>query len=159
MAAGRALVAVAPNAAALLERELADKMEQRRLRATRLLADLEGPRAVELLMRALADERPSVRIAALNALAGLKERAGPAPESMRAAPGGSPAWSKERLTKHEVYSTMRDGVRLFTSFYVPKDTTQTYPIVLRRTPYNSEPGGESQFNATLGRNATNNMTP
>jgi putative CocE/NonD family hydrolase len=73
--------------------------------------------------------------------------------TMQAAPRGSPAWSKERLTKHEAYITMRDGVRLFTSFYVPKDTTQTYPIVLRRTPYNSEPGGETQFNTSLAFNA------
>ncbi len=48
---------------------------------------------------------------------------------------------------------MRDGTRLFTSFYVPKDTTQTYPILLRRTPYNSEPAGEDRFNFTVGLNA------
>ncbi|NNK47665.1 MAG: hypothetical protein HKP01_02190, partial [Gemmatimonadetes bacterium] len=55
-----------------------------------------------------------------------------------AAPRGSTEWSMERLSKTEAYITMRDGVRLFTSFYVPKDTTQTYPILLMRTPYNSE---------------------
>ncbi len=62
-----------------------------------------------------------------------------------AAPRGSPDWARERLTKQESYIPMRDGVRLFTSVYVPKDTSQTYPILLRRTPYNSEPGGEDSY--------------
>ena len=53
-----------------------------------------------------------------------------------AAPRGSGEWARERLTKTEVSIPMRDGVGLFTSFYVPKDTTRTYPILLRRTPYN-----------------------
>ncbi|UCF21661.1 MAG: CocE/NonD family hydrolase [Gemmatimonadota bacterium] len=44
---------------------------------------------------------------------------------------------------------MRDGARLFASFYVPKDTTRTYPIVLRRTPYNIEPRGEEFYSMNL----------
>jgi hypothetical protein len=67
-----------------------------------------------------------------------------------AAPVGSAEWSRERLTKTEVMIPMRDGVELFTSFYVPKDTTRTYPILLQRTPYNSEPGGEDGFNFFVG---------
>jgi uncharacterized protein len=35
---------------------------------------------------------------------------------------------------------------LFTSYYIPKDTTKTYPMLMFRTPYNSEPGGEKSFN-------------
>jgi putative CocE/NonD family hydrolase len=69
--------------------------------------------------------------------------------TMPAAPRGSPEWLSERMTKQEVYITMRDGVRLFTSFYVPKDTSRTYPILLRRTPYDIEPGGEDRFNQAL----------
>ncbi len=69
--------------------------------------------------------------------------------SMPVAPRGSPEWLSERLTKREVYITMRDGVRLFTSFYVPKDTSRTYPILLRRTPYNIEPRGEERFSPNL----------
>ena len=30
---------------------------------------------------------------------------------------------------------MRDGKRLFTTVYLPRDTTRRYPILLRRTPY------------------------
>ena len=67
-----------------------------------------------------------------------------------AAPVGSAEWSRERLTKTEVMIPMRDGVKLFTSYYVPKDTTRTYPILLQRTPYNSEPGGEDGFNFFVG---------
>jgi len=74
--------------------------------------------------------------------------------TLLAAPRGSGEWARERLTKTEVHIPMRDGVRLFTSFYVPKDSTQTYPILLRRTPYNSEPGGEDRFNFTVGLNAS-----
>ena len=62
-----------------------------------------------------------------------------------AAPVGSEEWARERVAKHEVMIPMRDGVDLFTSYYVPKDTTRTYPILLRRTPYNIEPGGEDSF--------------
>jgi putative CocE/NonD family hydrolase len=68
-------------------------------------------------------------------------------------PRGSPVWSAERLTKMEVYIPMRDGVRLFTSIYTPRDTTQTYPILLRRTPYNSEPRGEEAYTPRLSMDA------
>ncbi len=73
--------------------------------------------------------------------------------TMPEAPRGSPEWSRERVSKREVYIPMRDGVRLFTSFYVPKDTTRTYPIVLRRTPYNIEPRGEERYSGRLGLDA------
>ncbi len=52
------------------------------------------------------------------------------------------AYLKENFTKDEVMITMRDGVRLFTSIYAPKDKSRTYPILLWRTPYNSEPSKE-----------------
>ncbi|HBE43634.1 MAG TPA: X-Pro dipeptidyl-peptidase [Bacteroidales bacterium] len=41
---------------------------------------------------------------------------------------------------------MRDSVRLFTSIYTPKDTSVTHPILIIRTPYNSEPSGPDNFN-------------
>jgi hypothetical protein len=37
--------------------------------------------------------------------------------------------------KQEVMIPMRDGVRLFTAIYTPRDTSHTYPILLHRTPY------------------------
>ena len=41
---------------------------------------------------------------------------------------------------------MRDGVKLFTSIYTPKNASVNHPILLNRTPYNIEPGGPSNFN-------------
>lgn len=57
-------------------------------------------------------------------------------------PFGSAEWVKARYTKTEVYVPMRDGTRLFTSIYTPKDNSRNYPILMNRTPYNVEPGGE-----------------
>jgi putative CocE/NonD family hydrolase len=45
---------------------------------------------------------------------------------------------------------MRDGVHLFTAVYVPKDTAQTYPFMIDRTPYSVAPYGEDQYPAHLG---------
>jgi len=45
---------------------------------------------------------------------------------------------------------MRDGVRLFTSVYVPKDTSQRYPILLTRTPYSVAPYGVDNYRERLG---------
>ncbi|MDE2429368.1 MAG: CocE/NonD family hydrolase, partial [Burkholderiales bacterium] len=42
---------------------------------------------------------------------------------------------KERYTKYEFRIPMRDGVRLFTVVYVPKDTSKSYPFLMNRTPY------------------------
>lgn len=59
---------------------------------------------------------------------------------------GSMADLKEKFNKREVYITMRDGVRLFTSIYTPKNSSAPQPILLNRTPYNIEPGGPDNFN-------------
>ena len=48
-------------------------------------------------------------------------------------------------TKSEYMIPMRDGVRLFTSVYAPKDTSQKYPILLFRTPYTISPYGADNF--------------
>ena len=53
-------------------------------------------------------------------------------------------------TKHEYMVPMRDGVKLMTSVFVPNDMTQTYPILLKRTPYNVAPYGEDKYPSKLG---------
>ncbi len=63
-----------------------------------------------------------------------------------APPPGSQEALKQIYDKQEVYITMRDGVRLFTSIYTPKDSSVSHPILMGRTPYNSEPSGPDQFN-------------
>jgi putative CocE/NonD family hydrolase len=60
------------------------------------------------------------------------------------------AWVKENYTKYEHRITMRDGVKLFTSVYVPKDGAQTYPILLTRTPYSCRPYGIDNVRDSLG---------
>ena len=55
------------------------------------------------------------------------------------------AWIRENYVKKEVYITMRDGTRLFTSILAPKDTTVKHPILLTRTPYSCAPYGEDKF--------------
>lgn len=53
--------------------------------------------------------------------------------------------ARERYTKHELYIPMRDGVRLFTIVYTPKDTSKIYPILLQRTPYSIGPYGADRY--------------
>ncbi|MGM0528864.1 MAG: CocE/NonD family hydrolase [Bacteroidota bacterium] len=53
---------------------------------------------------------------------------------------------KEIYNKEEVYIEMRDGIKLFTSIYTPKEAGEKSPILLFRTPYNAEPMGEEGFN-------------
>jgi len=53
---------------------------------------------------------------------------------------------KQKYDKQEVYITMRDGIRLFTSIYTPKNNSVTHPILLNRTPYDIEPGGKGSYN-------------
>jgi putative CocE/NonD family hydrolase len=57
---------------------------------------------------------------------------------------------RARYTKYEYLIPMRDGARLFTSIYVPKDQAQKYPFLLTRTPYSIAPYGIDNYRATLG---------
>jgi putative CocE/NonD family hydrolase len=60
------------------------------------------------------------------------------------------AYVKAHYTKFEYKIPMRDGVKLYTAVYVPKDETQKYPIHLTRTPYSVAPYGVDQYKTTLG---------
>ena len=53
-------------------------------------------------------------------------------------------------TKYEYMVPMRDGARLFTSIYAPKDTARKYPFLITRTPYSVGPYGIDQYRASLG---------
>ncbi|RYD70666.1 MAG: X-Pro dipeptidyl-peptidase, partial [Sphingobacteriales bacterium] len=57
------------------------------------------------------------------------------------------AWFVNNYTKKEVYIPMRDGIKLFTSFYIPKDPSEKHPFLLTRTPYSCAPYGEGRFPA------------
>lgn len=53
------------------------------------------------------------------------------------------AWFVNNYTKKELYITMRDGIKLFTSFYIPKDQSEKHPFLMTRTPYSCAPYGEA----------------
>jgi uncharacterized protein len=47
---------------------------------------------------------------------------------------------KENYTKYEYRIPMRDGAKLYTVAYVPRDRTRTWPVLMMRTPYGVTPG-------------------
>jgi hypothetical protein len=47
---------------------------------------------------------------------------------------------------------MRDGAKLHTTIYSPKDISKKYPILMQRTPYSSRPYGEGNFKEQIGPN-------
>ena len=50
-------------------------------------------------------------------------------------------YMKENYDKFEYRIPMRDGAKLFTLVYMPKDKTKTYPILMNRTCYNASTYG------------------
>jgi hypothetical protein len=60
------------------------------------------------------------------------------------------SYARAHYGKREVRVPMRDGVELFTSIYVPADTTQELPILLCRTPYGCAPYGAHAYRDTIG---------
>jgi len=64
--------------------------------------------------------------------------------------GQAQDYVRANYTKFEYRIPMRDGVKLFTSVYVPKDDGQKYPILLSRTPYSVAPYGADAYKASLG---------
>jgi len=49
---------------------------------------------------------------------------------------------KDNYTKNEYQVEMRDGVKLFTIVYTPKDKSEKYPFLMQRTPYSIGPYGD-----------------
>jgi len=52
--------------------------------------------------------------------------------------------------KQEHQIPMRDGVKLFTSVFIPRDTSQKAPFLIKRTPYSVAPYGEDKYPVALG---------
>jgi putative CocE/NonD family hydrolase len=75
------------------------------------------------------------------------------PADSSAAGASGAALVRENYSKYEHRIPMRDGVKLFTSVYVPKDVAdegRSYPILLQRTPYNVAPYGVDKFRSSVG---------
>ncbi|MCD6064948.1 MAG: glutaryl-7-ACA acylase, partial [Flavipsychrobacter sp.] len=57
------------------------------------------------------------------------------------------SWVRQHYTKREIYIPMRDGIRLYTAIYEPKDRAARHPILINRTPYSIAPYGQDTFKA------------
>jgi putative CocE/NonD family hydrolase len=68
-------------------------------------------------------------------------------------PGPDSAYIYNNYSKIEAKIPMRDGVKLFTTIYVPKDASKKYPIMLTRTPYSCGPYGKDKFRNFTTRNS------
>lgn len=68
-------------------------------------------------------------------------------------PGPDPAAVarvRAQYVKREVSIPMRDGAKLFTAIYVPRDSSRAVPILLMRTPYSVAPYGADAYPGQLG---------
>lgn len=59
---------------------------------------------------------------------------------------------KENYTKLDTTISMRDGIKLYTIIYIPKDNTGQYPFLMERTPYSAGPYGANNYPGRLGPN-------
>lgn len=66
---------------------------------------------------------------------------------------------REHYTKFEYHIPMRDGVKLHTHVYVPKDRSQRYPILLLRTPYGIAPYGIDNIPTAKDARALRTFSP
>jgi hypothetical protein len=76
----------------------------------------------------------------------------PVPLPAQPAGAGDSAYVARHYAKRELRIPMRDGVRLFTVAYVPRDASpgRRYPIVLQRTPFSAGPYGAGAYAKTPG---------
>ena len=80
-------------------------------------------------------------ILSISTVATFGQRRGPNPEDA--------AYIKANYTKFEYQIPMRDGMKLFTAVYVPKDESKKYPFLMDRTPYSIAPYG-AQYKGSIG---------
>ncbi|WP_244874863.1 CocE/NonD family hydrolase [Empedobacter brevis] len=57
---------------------------------------------------------------------------------------------RQHYDKIEQLIPMRDGTKLFTAIYMPKDKLKNYPVLLNRTPYTVAPYGADAYKKSLG---------
>ena len=65
-------------------------------------------------------------------------------------PSALESYIRLHYAKQEHMVPMRDGVKLFTSIYIPRDRSRTYPLLMKRTPYAVGPYGVDKYAASLG---------
>jgi putative CocE/NonD family hydrolase len=69
---------------------------------------------------------------------------------------GQSATAQDELRKtydrHDHQIAMRDGTRLYTIVYSPKEKSQKYPLIMMRTPYGIGPYDKDSYRFSLGPN-------
>jgi len=68
-------------------------------------------------------------------------------------PPGDADYIKANYTKTEYQIPMRDGKKLFTAVYAPKDQSKSYPFMMDRTCYSVSPYGTDRYKTSLGPSA------
>ena len=62
------------------------------------------------------------------------------------------AFVRENYEKTEFMVGMRDGIRLFTQVYTPKDKSKKHPFLIQRTPYSCNPYGIDKYKRRISPN-------
>ncbi len=75
-----------------------------------------------------------------------------APAAAAQPPKSGPFSIKDNYTKQVFQIPMRDGVKLYTIVYSPKDKSQKYPLLMNRTPYSIGPYDKGLYRFSLGPN-------
>src|SRR3954454_4353990 len=83
-----------------------------------------------------------VAVLALTAAVGLV--------AARPSEAGADSNVKATYAKKVYMVPMRDGVKLYTVVYSPRDASRTYPIMFDRTPYSVGPYGDDEYKTDLG---------
>ena len=82
-------------------------------------------------------------------LAALLAASATAPTAQAQAPSRAQdsTFVRQYYTKLDRQIPMRDGVKLYTVIYVPKDASAAtpYPFLMTRTPYSAGPYGEAKY--------------
>ena len=66
------------------------------------------------------------------------------------APNADSIFIANNYEKQAYFIPMRDGVKLYTIVYSPKDKSQKYPFLMKRTPYSIRPYEEGKLPNSLG---------
>jgi uncharacterized protein len=74
--------------------------------------------------------------------------------SQQATATAEKTYVEQHYDKAEHQIAMKDGVKLHTVIYTPKDKSKKYPMLMQRTPYSSGPYGEGQMKTSLGPSPT-----
>ncbi len=59
---------------------------------------------------------------------------------------------KNNYNKIDTTITMRDGIKLYTIIYIPKNVNKNLPFLMERTPYSAGPYGSNNYPGTIGPN-------